>query len=199
MDAGASQRKICRHDYDRPTVPTQPRPCPPDSAVRLFGARHRRGHPEFHCKRILPPPKPSSAYEGVSNYEVFTLKERPDLRSGIFAAAFRPPFFPEFMVHDPAGQLYFSTPFFNAYPAARPEPVRGPRPACDVQEGGSGSAFMLMPPLRSLCGRRGGLHRAPTNLLIRLMEIPTTVLVPFWSNSPWKLRPDRGLKFPVPR
>jgi hypothetical protein len=48
-------------------------------------------------------------------FEVFTLKERPDLRSGIFAAAFRQPFFPEFMVHDPAGQLYFSTPFFDAY------------------------------------------------------------------------------------
>jgi hypothetical protein len=48
-------------------------------------------------------------------FEVFTLKERPDLRSGIFAAAFRPPFFPEFMVHDPAGQLYFSAPFFDAY------------------------------------------------------------------------------------
>ena len=48
-------------------------------------------------------------------FEVFTLKERPDLRPGIFAAAFRPPFFPEFMVHDPAAQLYFSMPFFDAY------------------------------------------------------------------------------------
>jgi GNAT superfamily N-acetyltransferase len=48
-------------------------------------------------------------------FEVFTLKERPDLRSGIFAAAFRPPFFPEFMVHDPTAQLYFATPFFDAY------------------------------------------------------------------------------------
>jgi GNAT superfamily N-acetyltransferase len=48
-------------------------------------------------------------------FEVFTLKERPDLRSGIFAAAFQPPFFPEFMVYDRTAQLYFSAPFFDAY------------------------------------------------------------------------------------
>jgi len=48
-------------------------------------------------------------------FEVFTLKERPDLRSGIFAAAFHPPFFPEFMVHDRVARLYFSAPFFEAY------------------------------------------------------------------------------------
>lgn len=47
-------------------------------------------------------------------FKVFTLKERPDLRSGIFAAAFQPPFLPEFMVHDPAG-WYFSMPFFGPY------------------------------------------------------------------------------------
>ena len=40
-------------------------------------------------------------------FEVFTLKERPDLRSGIFAAAFHPPFFPEFMVPDRVARLYF--------------------------------------------------------------------------------------------
>ena len=48
-------------------------------------------------------------------FEIFTLKERPDLRSQIFAAAFQPPFFPEFMVRDRTAQLYFSAPFFDAY------------------------------------------------------------------------------------
>ena len=48
-------------------------------------------------------------------FEIFTLKERPDLRSQIFAAAFQPPFFPEFMVHDRTARLYFSAPFFDAY------------------------------------------------------------------------------------
>jgi hypothetical protein len=48
-------------------------------------------------------------------FEIFTLKERPELRSRIFAAAFQPPFFPEFMVHDRTAKLYFSAPFFDAY------------------------------------------------------------------------------------
>jgi hypothetical protein len=44
-------------------------------------------------------------------FEVFTSKERSDLRSGIFAVAFRPPFVPEFM----SSRWYFSTSFFGAY------------------------------------------------------------------------------------
>jgi GNAT superfamily N-acetyltransferase len=48
-------------------------------------------------------------------FEVFTLKERPELRSSIFGAAFRPPFWPEFLLHDPAAQLYFGAAFFDAY------------------------------------------------------------------------------------
>jgi Peptidase S46 len=40
-------------------------------------------------------------------FEIFTLNERPELRSRIFAAAFQPPFFPEFMVHDRTAKLYF--------------------------------------------------------------------------------------------
>jgi hypothetical protein len=38
-------------------------------------------------------------------FEVVTLKERPDLRPRIFAAAFWPPLFPEFTVH-PAGVFF---------------------------------------------------------------------------------------------
>lgn len=46
---------------------------------------------------------------------IHRLKERPDLRAHVFSAAFRPPFWPEFMVHDPAASLYFSAPFFDRY------------------------------------------------------------------------------------
>ena len=47
--------------------------------------------------------------------EVLTLRARPDLRAGVFAAPFRPPFWPEFMLHDAAAQLYFGDPFFDHY------------------------------------------------------------------------------------
>ena len=47
--------------------------------------------------------------------EIFTLRERPELRSQIFSAAFRPPFWPEFLLHDAAAELYFAAPHFDAY------------------------------------------------------------------------------------
>jgi hypothetical protein len=45
--------------------------------------------------------------------EVCTLKARPDLRAAVFAAPFRPPFWPEFMLHDAAAPLYFGDGFFE--------------------------------------------------------------------------------------
>jgi GNAT superfamily N-acetyltransferase len=47
--------------------------------------------------------------------EIFTLRQRPELRQQIFSAAFRPPFWPEFLLHDPAADLYFGSPHFEAY------------------------------------------------------------------------------------
>jgi GNAT superfamily N-acetyltransferase len=47
--------------------------------------------------------------------EVFTLKARPDLRAAVFAKPFRPPFWPEFMLHDAAAHLYFGDPFFDRF------------------------------------------------------------------------------------
>jgi GNAT superfamily N-acetyltransferase len=47
--------------------------------------------------------------------EVCTLKARPDLRAAVFAAPFRPPFWPEFMLHDAAAPLYFGDGFFDRY------------------------------------------------------------------------------------
>jgi GNAT superfamily N-acetyltransferase len=48
-------------------------------------------------------------------FEIFTLRQRPELRQQIFSAAFRPPFWPEFLLHDPAAELYFGSPHFDAY------------------------------------------------------------------------------------
>ena len=53
--------------------------------------------------------------EGTMTLTIHRLKERPDLRARVFSAAFRPPFWPEFMLHDPAASLYFSAPFFDRY------------------------------------------------------------------------------------
>jgi GNAT superfamily N-acetyltransferase len=47
--------------------------------------------------------------------QVFTLRERPELRSAVFAAAFQPPFWPEYMLHDAAARLYFGSPFLDRY------------------------------------------------------------------------------------
>jgi len=42
VDARPSGSKICRHEGDRPAVPAQRRPCPPNTAGRLSGTRHYR-------------------------------------------------------------------------------------------------------------------------------------------------------------
>jgi GNAT superfamily N-acetyltransferase len=47
--------------------------------------------------------------------QIHTLQARPDLRPQVFSADFRPPFWPEFMLHDPASSLYFSPPNFDRY------------------------------------------------------------------------------------
>jgi hypothetical protein len=47
--------------------------------------------------------------------DVFSLQERPDLADAVFGAPFRPPFWPEFMLHDAAASLYFEPRFFNRY------------------------------------------------------------------------------------
>jgi GNAT superfamily N-acetyltransferase len=47
--------------------------------------------------------------------QVYTLKARPDLRPHVFSAEFRPPFWPEFMLHDPVARLYFAAPLFDEY------------------------------------------------------------------------------------
>jgi len=47
--------------------------------------------------------------------EIVTLRTRPDLRERVFAAEFRPPFWPEFMLHDAAASLYFAPPHFEHY------------------------------------------------------------------------------------
>jgi GNAT superfamily N-acetyltransferase len=47
--------------------------------------------------------------------EVFTLRERPDLRPLVFAAEFQQPLYPEYMQHDAAARLYFRSPFFDRY------------------------------------------------------------------------------------
>jgi GNAT superfamily N-acetyltransferase len=47
--------------------------------------------------------------------EIFTLSERPDLRQKVFSAAFQPPSWPEFLLHDPAAHLYFAAPYFDRY------------------------------------------------------------------------------------
>jgi hypothetical protein len=45
--------------------------------------------------------------------QVFTLRERPDLRPVVFAANFGPLIWPEYMLNDPVAPLYFS--FLDRY------------------------------------------------------------------------------------
>jgi hypothetical protein len=47
--------------------------------------------------------------------QVFTLKERPDLRKAVFSAEFQPPLWPEYMMHDKTAGLYFPPPFLDRY------------------------------------------------------------------------------------
>ena len=47
--------------------------------------------------------------------QVFTLRERPELRAAVFSADFRPPFWPEYLLHDAAARLYFPSPFLDRY------------------------------------------------------------------------------------
>src|SRR6516225_1331109 len=47
--------------------------------------------------------------------EIFTLRQRPELRQQIFSAAFQSPLWPEFLLHDPAAGLYYGSPHFDAY------------------------------------------------------------------------------------
>ncbi len=37
--------------------------------------------------------------------QVFTLRERPELRPAVFSADFQPPFWPEYLLHDVAARL----------------------------------------------------------------------------------------------
>src|SRR5260370_22618125 len=47
--------------------------------------------------------------------EVFTLRERPGRLPLVFSPDFRPPFWPEYMLHDAAARLYFPSPFLDHY------------------------------------------------------------------------------------
>jgi hypothetical protein len=47
--------------------------------------------------------------------QVFTLRERPDLRSMVFSAKFGPAIWPEYMLHDLAARLYFPSPFLDQF------------------------------------------------------------------------------------
>jgi GNAT superfamily N-acetyltransferase len=47
--------------------------------------------------------------------EILTLRQHPNLRREIFSAAFQPPFWPEFLLHDPAAHLYYASPYFDWY------------------------------------------------------------------------------------
>jgi GNAT superfamily N-acetyltransferase len=47
--------------------------------------------------------------------EISTLRQHPNRRREIFSAAFQPPFWPEFLLHDPAASFYFAAPFFDRY------------------------------------------------------------------------------------
>ena len=47
--------------------------------------------------------------------QVFSLRDRPDLRPSAFSADFLPPFWPEYMLHDPVARLYFPVPFLDRY------------------------------------------------------------------------------------
>src|SRR5471030_757148 len=46
--------------------------------------------------------------------EIFTLRERPDLRQQVFASELEA-VWPEYMRHDPAAQLYFAPSIFDSY------------------------------------------------------------------------------------
>jgi GNAT superfamily N-acetyltransferase len=47
--------------------------------------------------------------------QIFTLRERPDLRPLIFSADFESPLWPEYMRHDAAAQLYFAPLYLDRY------------------------------------------------------------------------------------
>jgi GNAT superfamily N-acetyltransferase len=47
--------------------------------------------------------------------QVFTLRERPDLRPVVFSADFGPAIWPEYMLHDLAARLYFPPPFLDHF------------------------------------------------------------------------------------
>jgi GNAT superfamily N-acetyltransferase len=47
--------------------------------------------------------------------QVFTLRERPELRPAVFSADFLPPFWPEYLLHSAAARLYFPPPFLDQY------------------------------------------------------------------------------------
>jgi GNAT superfamily N-acetyltransferase len=47
--------------------------------------------------------------------QVFTLRERPELRPVVFAASFSLAIGPEYMLHDPAARLYYPPPFLDRY------------------------------------------------------------------------------------
>jgi GNAT superfamily N-acetyltransferase len=47
--------------------------------------------------------------------QVFTLRERPELRPAVFSADFQPPFWPEYLLHDAAARLYFPSPFLDRH------------------------------------------------------------------------------------
>ena len=47
--------------------------------------------------------------------QVFTLRQRPDLRAPIFAADFQASLWAEYFRHDPAARLYYGAPFFERY------------------------------------------------------------------------------------
>jgi GNAT superfamily N-acetyltransferase len=47
--------------------------------------------------------------------EIFTLRQQPKWRREVFSAAFRPPFWPEFLLHDPTAHFYFASQYFDRY------------------------------------------------------------------------------------
>src|SRR5262245_27687213 len=47
--------------------------------------------------------------------QVFTVRERPELRPVIFGAKFGPAIWPEYMMCDPVASLYYSPPFLDQY------------------------------------------------------------------------------------
>jgi GNAT superfamily N-acetyltransferase len=47
--------------------------------------------------------------------QVFTLRERPELRAAVFSTDFQPPFWPEYLLHDAAARLYFPSPFLDQH------------------------------------------------------------------------------------